>query len=163
MMSHLGRPDGRVVAKDSMKPVAERLQQLLGKPVQFLSDCVGAEVERICNDPSNPEGTLIVLENLRFHPEEEGKGVDEQGNTVKATKDQLAAFRASLSKLGDIYVNDAFGTAHRAHSSMVGVQLDTRVSGFLLAKEIAYFQKALVNPKRPFLSILGGAKVQDKI
>ena len=96
----------------------------------------------------------MLLENLRFHAEEEGKG---------ATKEQIAAFRASLTKLGDVYINDAFGTAHRAHASMVGVTLPQRAAGFLMQKELEYFGKALSNPERPFLAILGGAKVKDKI
>lgn len=163
LMSHLGRPDGKVDPKYSLKPVAERLQQLLNRPVHFLDDCVGEKVERACNDETLSQGTVFLLENLRFHVEEEGKGVDAQGKSVKASQEAVNAFRASLSKLGDIYVNDAFGTAHRAHSSMVGVQLDKRVSGFLLKKELDYFRRALVEPKRPFLAILGGAKVGDKI
>jgi len=103
------------------------------------------------------------LENLRFHIEEEGKGVNDAGEKIKADKDAVAAFRASLSKLGDIYVNDAFGTAHRAHSSMVGVELPQRAAGMLMKKELDYFAKALESPARPFLAVLGGAKVADKI
>ncbi|CAC5355303.1 PGK [Mytilus coruscus] len=161
LMSHLGRPDGRKQDKYSMLPVKGELDKLLGKPVTFLSDCVGPEVESACASPA--PGTVLLLENLRFHVEEEGKGVDAEGNKVKADKAAVDAFRASLSKLGDVYVNDAFGTAHRAHSSMVGCQLSQRASGFLLKKELTYFAKALVSPERPFLAILGGAKVADKI
>lgn len=160
-MSHLGRPDGHVDLKYTLKPVADELTTLLNRPVKFLSDCVGAEVEAEC---ANPEpDTLILLENLRFHVEEEGKGVDAAGNKIKASKEAVAAFQQSLTKLGDVYVNDAFGTAHRAHSSMVGVKLEQRASGFLMTKELQYFAKALENPERPFLAILGGAKVSDKI
>ena len=101
-------------------------------------------------------GSIILLENLRFHIEEEGKGVDASGKKVKASSDAVETFRASLTKLGDIYVNDAFGTAHRAHSSMVGVDLPVRASGFLMKKELTYFGQALGSPKRPFLAILGG-------
>jgi len=122
---------------------------------------VGSEVEAACADPA--PGTIILLENLRFHVEEEGKGVDASGNKIKATPEQVSTFRASLTKLGDVYVNDAFGTAHRAHSSMVGVELPKRAAGFLMKKELTYFALALDNPKPPFLAILGGAKVQDKI
>ncbi|EQC35678.1 phosphoglycerate kinase 1 [Saprolegnia diclina VS20] len=161
LMSHLGRPDGNVVAKYSLKPVATCLSAKLGRDVQFLDNCVGADVEAACADPVN--GSVILLENLRFHVEEEGKGKDADGNKVSASKDAVAAFRASLSKLGDVYVNDAFGTAHRAHSSMVGVDLEVKAAGFLLDKELVYFAKALDAPERPFLSILGGAKVADKI
>lgn len=161
LMSHLGRPDGRIQDKYSMLPVKGELEKLLGFEITFLSDCVGPEVEAVCADPA--PGTVILLENLRFHLEEEEKGFDADGNKTKADKAAVKAFRASLSKLGDVYVNDAFGTAHRAHSSMVGCQLSQRASGFLLKKELSYFAKALVNPERPFLAILGGAKVADKI
>jgi phosphoglycerate kinase len=152
LMSHLGRPDGKPNPEYSMEPVAKVVEQRLGKPVRFLSDCVGPEVERACSDLQ--PGSVVLLENLRYHLEEEGKG---------ATKDAIAAFRASLTKLGDVYINDAFGTAHRAHASMVGVQLPQRAAGFLMQKELEYFGKALSNPERPFLAILGGAKVKDKI
>ena len=161
LMSHLGRPDGLPNDKFSLQVVAPILESKLGVPVTFLKDCVGAETEAACADPA--AGSVILLENLRFHIEEEGKGVDAAGAKVKADKDAVAAFRASLSKLGDIYVNDAFGTAHRAHSSMVGVDLPQKVAGFCMKKELDYFAKALDKPQRPFLSILGGAKVSDKI
>jgi phosphoglycerate kinase len=161
LMSHLGRPNGEKVAKYSLAPVAAELEKQLGKSVTFLNDCVGAEVAAACADLA--PGSVVLLENLRFHIEEEGKAKDAEGNKIKADADKVAAFRASLSKLGDIYVNDAFGTAHRAHSSMVGVDLPTKASGFLLKKELDYFAKALDNPARPFLAILGGAKVSDKI
>ena len=101
-------------------------------------------------------GSVILLENLRFHVEEEGKGKDSAGKKVKANDEAVQTFRASLTKLGDVYVNDAFGTAHRAHSSMVGVNLPVRASGFLMKKELTYFGQALGEPKRPFLAILGG-------
>jgi len=161
VMSHLGRPDGNVNAKYSLKPVVKVLEDRLGKSVTFLSDCVGAEVESACADPE--PGSVILLENLRFHIEEEGKGKDASGKSVKAAKEDVEAFRQSLSKLGDVYVNDAFGTAHRAHSSMVGVAHDVRAAGMLLKKELDVFGKALEDPARPFLAILGGAKVSDKI
>jgi len=161
LMSHLGRPDGSRVEKYSLAPVAEELKKLLGRDVTFLKDCVGAEVESACAQPA--AGAVILLENLRFHVEEEGKGVDAGGNKVKANADAVKAFRASLTKLGDVYINDAFGTAHRAHSSMVGVEHSQRAAGFLMKKELTYFAKALESPVRPFLAILGGAKVQDKI
>ncbi|KAK2702836.1 hypothetical protein QYM36_018567 [Artemia franciscana] len=161
LMSHLGRPDGRRELKYSLKPVAEELKRLLGKDVKFLDDCVGAKIEKECADP--PQGSIILLENLRFHVEEEGKGIDALGQKVKASPVNVTKFRDSLKRLGDIYVNDAFGTAHRAHSSMMGDGFDIRASGFLLKKELQYFAKALQNPDRPFLAILGGAKVADKI
>ncbi|KAK3732778.1 hypothetical protein RRG08_041089 [Elysia crispata] len=161
LMSHLGRPDGRPDPKASMKPVVAELETLLGKKVTFLEDCVGPQVEEFCANPA--AGSVILLENLRFHLEEEGKGKDAQGNKAKADETSVANFRASLTKLGDVYVNDAFGTAHRAHSSMVGVNLPLRACGFLMKKELDYFAKALDDPARPFLAILGGAKVADKI
>eukprot|EP00163_Fabomonas_tropica_P026053 TRINITY_DN4642_c0_g1_i3.p1 TRINITY_DN4642_c0_g1~~TRINITY_DN4642_c0_g1_i3.p1 ORF type:complete len:424 (+),score=152.38 TRINITY_DN4642_c0_g1_i3:33-1274(+) len=161
LMSHLGRPEGRVQAKYSLQPVATALQEILSRPVTFLQDCVGADVEAACADPA--EGSVILLENLRFHAEEEGKGVDAEGNKFKPDDAAITAFRASLTQLGDVYVNDAFGTAHRAHSSMVGVEHKVRAAGLLMSKELEYFAKALGNPSRPYLAILGGAKVSDKI
>uniref|UniRef100_A0A8C7KJ83 Phosphoglycerate kinase n=1 Tax=Oncorhynchus kisutch TaxID=8019 RepID=A0A8C7KJ83_ONCKI len=162
LMSHLGRPDGNPMPdKFSLEPVAAELKSLLGKDVHFLKDCVGPDVEQACADPA--EGSVILLENLRFHVAEEGKGKDTSGNKTKATQEQIDSFRASLSKLGDVYVNDAFGTAHRAHSSMVGVNLSQKAAGFLMKKELDYFAMALEKPARPFLAILGGAKVKDKI
>ncbi|XP_071770185.1 phosphoglycerate kinase 1 [Centroberyx gerrardi] len=162
LMSHLGRPDGTPMPdKYSLEPVAAELKTLLGKDVTFLKDCVGAAVEAACANPA--AGSVILLENLRFHVAEEGKGKDASGNKTKASQEQIDSFRASLSKLGDIYVNDAFGTAHRAHSSMVGVNLPQKAAGFLMKKELDYFAMALEKPQRPFLAILGGAKVKDKI
>lgn len=163
LMSHLGRPDGKALAKFSMKPVAEALEKLLGRPVQFLPDCVGPEVEAACSAKAVKPGDVILLENLRFHIEEEGKVKNEDGTSTKADPKAVEAFRASLSRLGDVYVNDAFGTAHRAHSSMVGVNLPEKVSGFLMEAELSAFAKVLDNPKRPMLAILGGAKIADKI
>ena len=163
LMSHLGRPDGKVIAKFSLKPVAEALEKLLGKPVKFLPDCVGPAVEAACSSSVGKPGDVILLENLRFHIEEEGKIKNEDGTSVKADPKAVEAFRASLSKLGDVYVNDAFGTAHRAHSSMVGVNLPEKVSGFLMEAELKAFTAVLDNPKRPLLAILGGAKIADKI
>ena len=161
LASHLGRPDGQVVAKLSLKPIADKLAELLGKPVQFLSDCVGAEVEAAC--AALKPGGVILLENLRFHIEEEGKVKREDGTKESADPAKVAAFRASLTKLGDVYVNDAFGTAHRAHSSVVGVDLPVKTAGFLMQKELEAFAAVLDNPARPLLAILGGAKIADKI
>lgn len=152
LMSHLGRPKGQPVAEMSLAPVASVLTERLGRPVRFLKDCVGPEVERSCSDLT--PGSVVLLENLRFHAAEEGKGAEPSA---------VEAFRSSLTRLGDVYVNDAFGTAHRAHSSMVGVNLPERAAGYLLQKELEYFGRALSNPERPFLAILGGAKVKDKI
>jgi phosphoglycerate kinase len=163
LMSHLGRPNGAAVAKFSLKPVADELAKLLGKPVTFLADCVGPEVEAACAPGKLQPGDVVLLENLRFHIEEEGKAKQEDGSSLKADPAKVAAFRASLTKLGDVFINDAFGTAHRAHSSMVGVDLPQKAAGFLMEAEIKAFSAVLDNPKRPLLAILGGAKIADKI
>jgi phosphoglycerate kinase len=163
LMSHLGRPDGKVIARFSLKPVAVALEKLLSRPVKFLADCVGPDVEAACAVGTIKPGEVVLLENLRFHIEEEGKIKNEDGTSVKADPKAVEVFRASLSKLGDVYVNDAFGTAHRAHSSMVGVNLPEKVSGFLMGAELEAFAKVIDNPKRPLLAILGGAKISDKI
>ncbi|CAI7634204.1 unnamed protein product [Penicillium bialowiezense] len=161
LMSHLGRPDGQVNPKYSLKPVVPVLEKLLGKSVTFTDDCVGAQTEETVNKATG--GQVILLENLRFHAEEEGSSKDAEGKKVKADKADVEKFRKGLTALGDVYVNDAFGTAHRAHSSMVGVDLPQKAAGFLVKKELEYFAKALESPARPFLAILGGAKVSDKI
>jgi len=161
LCSHLGRPDGQVKPKFSMAPVAKVVGEKLGVDVKLLADSVGPEVEEACKDPA--AGSVILLENIRYHVEEEGKGVNADGEKVKAGKDETAAFRASLAKLADIYCNDAFGTAHRGHSSMVGEGYETKCCGFLMAKELEAFSKILDEPARPLTAILGGAKVSDKI
>ncbi|MBI5383028.1 MAG: phosphoglycerate kinase [Opitutae bacterium] len=165
LASHLGRPDGKVIAKFSLQPVAAELAKLLGKPVKFLNDCVGAEVEAAC--AALKPGEVVLLENLRFHIEEEGKIKEKQADgtekSIKADPAKVTAFRASLSKLADVYVNDAFGTAHRSHSSMVGVTLKDKAAGFLMEAELVAFAKVIENPQRPLLAILGGAKIADKI
>jgi phosphoglycerate kinase len=161
LMSHLGRPDGQRIAKFSLKPVAVELEKLLGKPVTFLDDCVGPAVESACAHLA--PGAVVLLENLRFHIEEEGKVKLADGTSKKADPQAVQAFRASLSRLGDVFVNDAFGTAHRAHSSMVGVALPQKAAGFLMEAELNAFAAVLDHPKRPLLAILGGAKVADKI
>ncbi|KAL9123005.1 MAG: hypothetical protein Q9187_000443 [Circinaria calcarea] len=161
LMSHLGRPDGKRAEKYSLRPIVPELEKLLGKKVIFTDDCAGKEVEDTVNKAS--DGQVILLENLRFHPEEEGSSKDAEGKKVKADKEKVTEFRKGLTALGDVYINDAFGTAHRAHSSMVGVDLPQKASGFLMKKELDYFAQALEDPKRPFLAILGGAKISDKI
>jgi len=146
LMSHLGRPKGKFVAKFSLKPVAGRLEALLGKSVKFLNDCVGEEVKAALESAKEE---IVLLENLRFHPEEEGND---------------SGFAKQLAALAQIYVNDAFGTAHRAHASTEGIAHDLKaVAGFLLEKEIQYLGGTVTNPKKPFIVILGGAKVSDKI
>ncbi|WP_374515483.1 phosphoglycerate kinase, partial [Niveibacterium sp.] len=160
LMSHLGRPNGAKVAKYSIEPVAGRLQELLGKPVKFVNDCVGPEVEAVVN--AMKPGDVTLVENVRFYLEEEGKAKDAAGNSVKATPEAVAAFRAALSRLGDVFINDAFGTAHRAHSSMVGVNLP-RASGYLLKKELDFLGEAVNKPVRPLVAIIGGSKISGKI
>jgi len=165
LASHLGRPDGKKIAKFSLKPVAAELEKLLGQPVTFLDDCVGPAVEAACAKLA--PGAVVLLENLRFHIEEEGKVKEKQADgtekSIKADPAAVTAFRASLSKLADVYVNDAFGTAHRAHSSMVGVTLPLKAAGFLMEAELKAFAKVIETPARPLLAILGGAKIADKI
>ena len=150
LMSHLGRPKGGPEPKYSLKPVAERLGQLLGKPIKFADDCIGLAAEQSAN--SLKDGEILLLENLRFHKEEEKNDSN---------------FAKSLAKLGDIYCNDAFGTAHREHASTFGVaqamQGKPRVIGFLIQKELKFLGEAISKPVRPFVAILGGAKVSDKI
>lgn len=163
LMSHLGRPDGKAIGKFSLRPVARELEKLLQRPVTFLDDCVGPAVEAACAAEKLRPGDVVLLENLRFHIAEEGKVKNEDGTSLKAKPEEIEAFRASLTKLGDIYVNDAFGTAHRAHSSMVGVKLPHKVAGFLMEAELKAFQAVLESPQRPLLAILGGAKIADKI
>ncbi|MCX5710277.1 MAG: phosphoglycerate kinase [Candidatus Omnitrophica bacterium] len=146
IMSHLGRPDGKRVDKYSLKPVAMRLQELLGVPVKFLNDCVGDNIKQ---EADVAKEKVVLLENLRFHAEEEAND---------------AGFAKQLASLADVYVNDAFGTAHRAHASTEGVTHFLKSSaGFLLEKEIKYLGGAVTNPEKPFMVILGGSKVSDKI
>jgi len=160
-MSHLGRPDGFRKPEFSMRPVLPALEDLVKRKVSFLEDCVGGDVEKSCN--SAKDGQVILLENLRFHLSEEGKGVNAAGEKIKASKTDIEGFRKSLTSLGDLYINDAFGTAHRAHSSMVGVNVPVRAAGFLMKKELEYFSKVLESPVRPMTVVMGGAKVKDKI
>jgi phosphoglycerate kinase len=148
LASHLGRPKGKVVEKYSLRPVAEHLSGLLGKPVEFAEDCVGDEVKAKVDALS--DGDVLLLENLRFHAEEE-KNDD--------------AFAAQLASLCDVYVNDAFGAAHRAHASTAGItkHVSQAAAGLLMLKELEYLSRVINNPEHPFVAILGGAKVSDKI
>jgi phosphoglycerate kinase len=149
LASHLGRPKGGPDAKYSLKPAAKKLEELLGKPVAFAADCVGPDAE--AKSKALKDGDVLVLENVRFHPEEEKN--DE-------------AFSKQLAALCDgVYVCDAFGSAHRAHASVVGITkfVKQAAAGLLMEKELAYIGKAISNPTRPFVAIIGGAKVSDKI
>jgi phosphoglycerate kinase len=146
--SHLGRPKGKRNEEFTLAPAAERLSQLLDRKVDFASDCIGEAVQKLV--ASQEPGSVVLLENLRFYAEEEKNDM---------------GFAAELAKLGDVYVNDAFGTAHRAHASTRGMAdlMPVKVGGFLMQKEVDIMGKALANPDRPFVAIIGGAKVSDKI
>lgn len=148
LMSHLGRPKGKKNPEFSLAPVAKRLSSLLGQPVAVAPDCIGAEVETMCRQLR--DGECLLLENLRFHPEEEAND---------------STFARSLASLGNIYVNDAFGTAHRAHASTEGITHFIRpcVAGYLMEKELDYLGRVVSNPARPYVAIIGGAKISGKI
>ncbi len=148
LMSHLGRPKGKVNAEYSLAPVASRLSELIDCPVIMAKDCVGTEVMQ--QVLALQDGEVLLLENLRFHPEEEANDPD---------------FSRELASLGEVYVNDAFGTAHRAHASTEGIThyVQTAVAGFLIERELLYLGKALQEPERPFVAILGGSKISGKI
>lgn len=170
LMSHLGRPKGKPNPEFTLKPVADHLATLLSAPVEFAGECIGAEVKQQAE--ALKPGSVLLLENVRFHAEEEGKpklpedATDEEEAAAKAEmKEKQAAFAKELASLGDVYVNDAFGTAHRAHAStaIVTKHFDQNAAGYLLEKEIAYLGKALAEPDRPFVAILGGAKISGKI
>lgn len=147
--------------KLTLKPVAEELERLLQQPVTFLNDCVGEAVQAACASTSSAR--IVMLENLRFHLAEEGKCKRKDGTVLTATEEEISAFRASLSALADVYVNDAFGTVHRAHSSISGLTIEPRVAGLLVSKELCFFAKALEGPAKIHTLLLGGAKVSDKI
>lgn len=148
LMAHLGRPKGKRDPKQSLAPVAKRLAEILSKPVKLAPDCIGTETEALV--AGMKDGDIVLLENLRFHDEEEKNAPE---------------FAAGLAKLGDIYVNDAFGTAHRAHASTAGVTayFEQNVAGFLMEKELKYLGEALEKPARPFVAIMGGSKISGKI
>ncbi len=149
LASHLGRPKGKPAPEFSLKPVADRLGELLGRPVVFAADCVGAAAAAAVAE-AHAGSKVVLLENLRFHAEEEKND---------------PAFAAGLAALGELYVNDAFGSSHRAHASVEGMAklLPTPAAGLLMEKEVEYLAKALENPDRPFVAVLGGAKVSDKL
>lgn len=157
LLSHLGRPDGEKKLEFSLKPTAVHLEKLLGKKVVFVSDCIGEEVVK--QTSILKPGEVMVCENTRFHKEEDMKAkTDEE-------KQKQDAFVRELSKLGNVYVNDAFGTAHRAHAStaLICKYIRPSVAGFLMEKEIEYLGNAVANPKHPFIAIIGGAKVSGKL
>lgn len=147
LMSHLGRPKGKPDKKLKLDPVAARLEKLLGRPVKKLDDCIGLNIEKTVSRMK--EGEVILLENLRFHPEEEANDDD---------------FSKKLAFLGDLYVNDAFACSHRTHASVVGITKYLKAgAGFLLSREIEYLSRVIESPESPYIAILGGAKVSDKI
>jgi len=167
LICHLGRPGGQggpefTRLHFSLSPVAEKLQEYLPKhKVKFLPESVGPRVE---DEIRNCEhGTVFLLENLRFHVEETGKGVTSTGKTVKADKGSVERFKDALSQLGDVFVFEAFGAAHRPHASVVGIKAPQRVAGRLMQKELSVYAEVLGKPKKPFLCIIGGSKVSDKI
>ena len=169
LMSHLGRPDEKGITADtSLKPVAEYLSKLLGRPVTFVADCGKADAEVAAMKP----GDVVMLENTRYYKEEQAKAKQKDGESDEDFKARKAALKEKqkelakkLASYGDIYCNDAFGTAHRAHAStaVITKYIPTSVAGFLLEKEIEYLGNAVENPVRPFVAILGGAKVSDKL
>jgi phosphoglycerate kinase len=148
LMSHLGRPKGKPKPEFSLKPVATKLSELIGKPVQFAPDCIGRQVEEMAAKMAN--GEILLLENLRFYAEEEKNDPE---------------FASKLARLGEIYINDAFGSAHRAHASTEGItkHFQQCAAGYLMQKELDYLGKAVGNPERPYIAILGGAKISGKI
>jgi len=169
LMSHLGRPDEKGITADTtLKPVAEYLAKLLGKPVTFVADCLNADAEVA----AMKAGDIVMLENTRYYKEEQAKAKQKDGEAddafkarKAALKDQQKVMAKKLASYGDIYCNDAFGTAHRAHAStaVITKYIGTSVAGFLMEKEIEYLGNAVENPQRPFVAILGGAKVSDKL
>jgi phosphoglycerate kinase len=150
LASHLGRPKGQVNSKYSLKPVAPKVAELLGRPVSFAPDCIGAEAKSVVDEVHRTGGGVVLLENLRFHPEEEKND---------------AAFARQLASLTDLYVNDAFGAAHRAHASVEAIThvVGKAAAGLLMEKELEYLGRVLASPDRPLVAILGGAKVSDKL
>jgi 3-phosphoglycerate kinase len=159
LMAHLGRPKGKAVPEMSLKPVAPRLSELLGKPVKFVAgDCISAESKKAAADLKS--GEILLLENLRYHAAEEGKNA--AGEKDKAAMD---VFAKELASMGEVFVQDAFGTVHRAHASTAGIvkYVKDAAAGFLVEKELKFLGEALDKPVRPFVAILGGAKVSDKI
>ncbi len=150
LASHLGRPKGKPNPEFTLKPVAEHLSKLLNRPVAFAADCIGAPAKAALDEARKSDGKVVLLENLRFHPEEEKND---------------ANFAAQMADLADVYVNDAFGSSHRAHASVEALprRMQKPAAGFLMEKEIKYLMGALADPARPFVAILGGAKVSDKI
>ncbi len=170
LMSHLGRPKGKVNPAYSLKPVAEALGKLMDHPVSFVGDCVGPDATRAVR--ALRAGGILILENLRFHAEEEGQltlsdaATDDEKRAARVSmSERQDAFAAELGALGDVYVNDAFGAAHRAHASISVVtrHVDVCAAGFLMEKEIEYLGGALAEPKRPFVALIGGAKISGKI
>ena len=148
LASHLGRPKGKPSPEFSLRPVASKLAELLGRPVQFAEDCIGEPVQQAIAQAG--KGGIVLLENLRFHSQEEKND---------------PAFSKALAALADVYVNDAFGSAHRAHASTEGIvhHVKQAAAGLLMAREVEYLSKAILNPERPFVAVLGGAKVSDKL
>ncbi|MFZ2656359.1 MAG: phosphoglycerate kinase [Victivallales bacterium] len=157
LLSHLGRPDGEVKPEFSLKPTVDVLSKLIGRPVQFIDDCIGEKT--VAAAKALKPGELMICENTRFHKEEDMKAKTDED------KAKTADFAKELAKLGEIYVNDAFGTAHRSHGSTAKIckYIPVSVAGFLMEKEIQYLGQTVENPKRPFVAIIGGAKISGKL
>lgn len=163
LIAHMGRPGGDYNKKDfSLLPVVEVLKKYLpGTKVVFLEDCIGPEVEAAIN--SAAKGTVFLCENLRFHIEETGSGISAEKKKIKAKPEAVQQFRQALTRLGDVFIFEGFGAAHRPHSSVVGIDCEQRVAGLLMQKEMNVYANILSCPQRPFLAILGGSKITDKI
>ena len=167
LITHLGRPAGNINVKEyTVEPIVNVLKENLpGVEVKFLKDCVGSEIEAATRNCK--PNTVFLCENLRFHPEETGLRVSKKDNgeveKYHSTPAEKIAFRKGLSALGDVFVFEAFGAAHRPHASIIGIDLPQRVAGLLMHREMSYYGAVLSKPQRPFLAIIGGAKVSDKI
>lgn len=161
LASHLGRPDGKPNREYSLLPVKDELEKLLNRKVKFVSDCVGEEAKVLSSELK--EGEILLLENLRFYGEEEGSFINDKNEKTKVDQEKVKQFRQKLSSYANYYVNDAFGTSHRAHSSIVGINAIIKAPGLLMEKEITYFGQLLEKSDQSLTVILGGAKVSDKL
>lgn len=167
LISHLDEPNGKVIKELSLKNLTKKLDMLLGRCVIFIEECVGDKVEKQIQENEEKEeyhnGLIFLLENLRFHKEEQGFYINEEGKKIYCEEKELINFREKLSKLGDIYINEAFNISHLNDSSITGINIERRVAGIMMKKEINMFYKLMNNPDRPLLAILGGHILSDKI
>lgn len=160
IMSHMGNPMARPIAKYSLEPVARELEKLLGRKVNFIDDAVSGEA--IQRTQTIQDGEIVMLENLRYHLEEEGEGYDRQGGVIRPSWEEIKIFRQKLSSMGDIYINDAFRYATSVSSSIVGIDLPVKAAGLLMQKEFDFFGTKMENPKRPLLCVMEGDDVTNK-